>query len=98
MITDAPDGAVIDIRVIPRAGKTALAGTRDGTLVIRLGAAPVDGAANTALIALLAKLLDIPKRQLVIMSGEKSRLKRVKVLGVTAAVLRDRLDTSTDER
>jgi uncharacterized protein YggU (UPF0235/DUF167 family) len=62
VITDVPDGAVIDIRVIPRAGRSEIAGTRAGSLLIRLAAAPVDGAANLELIALLARALELPKR------------------------------------
>jgi hypothetical protein len=69
----------------------ALAAPRDDTLLIRLTAAPVDGAANTALITLLADIIGVPKRQIAIVSGEKSRTKRVKVMGVTADVVRQRL-------
>ena len=91
MIRDAPDGVVLDIKVVPRAGTNMVAGTRDGALLIRLAAAPVDGAANDELIALLARLLDVPKRHITIISGDKNRTKRVKVLGVSAAVARERL-------
>ena len=96
MITDVPDGADIDIRVIPRAGRSEIAGTRAGSLLIRLAAAPVDGAANLELIALLARALDLPKRNFVLLSGEKSRTKRIKVLGATAATLRGKI--AVDER
>jgi uncharacterized protein (TIGR00251 family) len=91
VISDAPDGAIIDIKVIPRAGKTIIAGTRDNALLIRLAAAPVDGAANTELIALLARVLDVPKRDITVVAGEKSLTKRVKVSGVSAATIRARL-------
>jgi uncharacterized protein len=99
VVDDAPDGATIDIKVIPRAGRTALAGTRDGALrlrsgqavLVRLAAAPVEGAANDELIAFLSRLLDLPRRQIVLVSGEKSRLKRVKIVGLSAAVVRHRL-------
>jgi uncharacterized protein (TIGR00251 family) len=98
VISDAPDGAVVDIKVIPRAGSTTLAGTRDGAVLIRLAAAPVDGAANAELIALLARVLAIPKRRIAVISGEKTRSKRVKVLGVSAAMFRERLNLSPDAR
>ena len=75
------DDVVLDIRVIPRAGRTALAGTRDGALLVRLAAAPVEGEANGKLIAFLAELLDLPKRNITITAGEKSRLKRVRITG-----------------
>jgi uncharacterized protein (TIGR00251 family) len=94
VIDDAPDGALLTLKVTPRAGKTGIAGTRDNTLVVRVAAAPVDGAANTALIDLLADILDVPKRQVTIVSGEKSRTKRVKVRGVTAEHVRHRLGLS----
>ena len=66
VIADAPDGAILDIKVIPRAGRTALAGTRDGALLVRLAAAPVDGAANAALIDFLADAFDVPRNRLVL--------------------------------
>jgi len=97
-MTDAPDGAFVDIKVIPRAGKTTLAGTRNGALLVRLAAAPVDGAANTELVAFLSQLLDIPKRHIVVIAGEKSRSKRVKVMGVSAAAIRERLNLAADGR
>jgi uncharacterized protein (TIGR00251 family) len=84
------DSATLDIKVIPRAGRTALAGTRDGSLLIRLAAAPVDGAANSELIAFLASLLDVPKRNITIVAGEKGRQKRVRIDGVTAEAVRQR--------
>lgn len=97
MISDAPEGAIIEIRVIPRAGRTTLAGTRGNALLIRLAAAPVDGEANAELIEFLARLLDIPKRDIVIAAGEASRTKRVKVRGINAAVVRARLGLAERE-
>ena len=73
----------IAVRVTPRAGRSAVAGWRDGVLLIRLAAAPVDGAANTALIALLSALLKVPKRDITIVGGDKSRSKRVRVAGLS---------------
>jgi hypothetical protein len=92
------EDTTLDIKVIPRAGRTALAGTRDGAYLVRLAAAPVEGAANAALIAFLAQLLDLPKRQIEIVSGEKSRSKRVKVKGLSAAVIRERLVVTSHGR
>ena len=78
---------VVDIKVIPRAGRTSLAGMRDGAVLIRLAAAPVDGAANSELIDFVANLFDVPKHNVTIISGEKSRLKRVRIDGVTAEIV-----------
>ena len=72
----------MDVRVIPRAGRSGFGGLRDGALLVRLAAAPVDGAANAELIALLSKALRIPKRDITIGSGERSRTKRIRIAGV----------------
>jgi len=85
VLTDTPGGVSLAVRVIPRAGATKIAGTRDGRLLVRLAAAPVDGAANEALVAFLSKALDIPSRQISIASGHKSRNKIVLLSGVTRA-------------
>jgi uncharacterized protein (TIGR00251 family) len=88
--------AVLTIRVIPRAGKPGPAGTRDGAFLIRLNAPPVEGAANAELIELLSELLDIPKRNITIVSGERGRLKRVRVGGVDEEVAKGRLEHRDD--
>jgi uncharacterized protein (TIGR00251 family) len=76
---------IIDVRVIPRASKSAIAGTRDDAVLVRLKAPPVDGAANAELVRLLAKVLDVAPRNIQIVSGERSRGKRVRISGRTAA-------------
>ena len=72
----------LDVRVMPRAGRSGFGGLRDGALLVRLAAAPVDGAANDELIALLAKTLRIPRRAITIVSGERSRSKRIRIAGI----------------
>lgn len=57
------NGVRIDLRVTPRASKNAIDGVRDGRLVIKVTAPPVDAAANEAVIALIAGQLDVPKRR-----------------------------------
>ena len=64
---------------------------RDGAVVIRLAAAPVDGAANAELIDVLARALRVPKRDVAIVSGERSRNKRVRIAGMNASQVLDRL-------
>ena len=85
MVTATPDGVIIDVRVIPRAGRSGLAGTRDGALLVRLNAAPLDGAANSELIDVIAAALHVPTRSVSIVSGGRSRRKRVQVAGVSPA-------------
>jgi hypothetical protein len=82
----------LEIRVIPRAGRSGFAGLRDGALLVRLAAAPVDGAANEELIALLSKALKIPKRAVEIVSGERSRTKRIRIAGLDREQILARLN------
>ena len=70
---------------------------RDGVLLIKLNAPPVEGAANRELIDLLANLLDVPKRNISIVSGDRSRTKRVRVDGLTADDVARRLPGSRDD-
>ena len=85
----------IDVRVIPRARRTEIAGERDGAVVIRLAAPPVDGAANDALIDFLARTLKVPRRAARIVCGERARRKRVEIDGVAAADVKRRLSVSS---
>jgi uncharacterized protein len=84
-LTRSGNDDLIDIRVIPRAGRSGIAGLRAGAVLVRLAAAPVDGAANTELIDVLAKALGVPKRSIEIVSGDKSRSKRVRIDGFDRA-------------
>lgn len=94
VITPTADGVLIDIRVIPRAAKSGLAGTRDGALLVRLNAPPVEGAANAELLAVLAEAFGVPKRAVALVSGERSRSKRVRIVGLSAAEVATRAGIS----
>jgi uncharacterized protein len=89
-----PSAIVIDIRVVPRARRNAIDGMRAGSYLIRLAAPPVDGAANEALIAFLAEVLDVPRRSIAIVSGQTSRDKRVRVAGIDLETAIARLQSS----
>ncbi len=88
-------GCELSVLVQPRASRSRIVGEHDGMLKIQLAAPPVDGEANAALIELLARLLGVPKRQISLVSGEASRRKRVRVVGVepdgARAVMKDAL-------
>ena len=90
-ITASDGGVQFAVRVIPRAGRSIVAGVRDGALLVRLAAPPVDGAANEALVAFIADLLDRPKRDVSIVAGQKSRDKRVRVGGLAAREVETKL-------
>ena len=79
------------MRVAPRASRNELAGVEAGALKVRLTAPPVEGAANQALIKLLAKSLGVAKGKISVVSGERSRNKRVLVEGLSPDEVRGRL-------
>jgi uncharacterized protein (TIGR00251 family) len=82
------------VRVIPRAGRTEPDGvTEDGALRMRLTAPPVDGAANAALIAFLADLFGLPKRDVTIVRGVQSR-EKVVAISAPPAIVRARLQAA----
>jgi len=79
------DGGVrFDVRVTPKAQRNRIGGEHDGALRVAITAAPVDGAANDAIIALFAKRLRVPKRAVTIVRGPSSRDKALFINGVTA--------------
>ena len=67
----------------PGAKNTEVQGEHDGRLKIRLAAPPIEGKANEALIAWLSKTLEIKRSQIELLAGDLSRLKRVKIDGLT---------------
>ena len=73
------------VRVTPRASRDAIEGEYQGALKVRLTAPPLDGRANEALRRLLAESLNVPVSAVRIVAGEKSRMKRVAVAGVSRA-------------
>lgn len=76
------------VRVTPRASRDAVLDVREGILRVALSAPPVDGAANSALIKLLAKALGVSKSRVQIGRGQRSREKLVRVQGLSAKDVR----------
>jgi hypothetical protein len=81
---------LISIRVIPRSAKNTLE-WEQGTIKARLTAPPVDGAANSALIKLLAERLSVPRRTISIVRGTTGRQKIVEIAGLTLAELEQKI-------
>ncbi len=90
-IQAAGDGAVIQIKVVPRASKNEISGLHGDALKVRLKAPPVDGKANKELLRFMAKALQLSTQQLQITSGASSRNKRVKVDSLTPEEVTRRL-------
>jgi uncharacterized protein (TIGR00251 family) len=82
------EGVVIAVRVTPRAGRDEVLGVDDaGVLRVRVAAAPVEGAANKALVRTLAAALDLPSSAVTVVAGANGRHKRVRLQGLDAAGL-----------
>ncbi len=75
---------VLELRVQPRASRSAVEGLRGDRLRVRLQAPPVDGRANEALVALLAEIFDVPRSRVRIEHGTGGRDKRVRILGTVS--------------
>ena len=90
-IQPAAGGCVVNVRIIPRASKNQVQGVLGDALKIRLQAPPVDGKANDALVRFLADSLDLPARNIRLLSGETARNKRVLLSGLDEVEARARL-------
>jgi uncharacterized protein (TIGR00251 family) len=77
------DGIIIEVKVDPRSSRNEIAGIAGKTVRIKLTAPPVDGAANEMLVEMFAKKYNIRKSDVVIMKGENSRHKLIKLRGVS---------------
>jgi uncharacterized protein (TIGR00251 family) len=81
----------ITVRLQPRAQKDELGGIRDGVLLARVSAPPVDGRANKALCQLIARRVGVAPSRVTIVRGERGREKLVRVAGIDPAALHDAL-------
>jgi len=79
------DGSLIfTVKVVPRASQSMIVGEYEGNLRVRISAPPVDGAANEELIRFLAKHFGVGKSRVEMVSGQTSKTKRIRIIGVTA--------------
>jgi uncharacterized protein len=78
----------VSVHVQPRATRSEIVGLHGAALKVRLQAPPVDGAANEALVALLAERLGVARRSVRVVAGASSRAKTVEVDGTTEEAVR----------
>jgi len=90
-VTKGEGGAAFVVQVMPRASRNEVVGVQGEAIKIRLTAPPAEGAANAALIEFLAGKLGVPKRNVEIVAGSKSRRKLVAVTGILPAQVEARL-------
>lgn len=81
-------GVEIEVVVVPRSSRSAIAGLHDGRVKVQLNAPPVDGEANAELISLVAKLLGVRKSDVAIVSGERGKRKRLLIRGADERAVR----------
>ena len=72
----------MEAKVIPKSSRNEISTLDGGIIKIRITAPPVDGMANRAVIELISKELKIPKKDIVILSGDKSKNKKIRVHGI----------------
>jgi hypothetical protein len=85
---------LVEVKVIPRAAASRVAGIRDGALLVRVAAPPEKGKANEELRAVLARALGIPKSAIELVAGASSRRKTVSVPSEAEAILRALANTA----
>ena len=85
-------GVTFALKVHPRAKKNAITGELGNALKVSLTVPPIDGRANEACIEFFAKLLKVSRSSVTIASGQTSRNKVIRVAGISAAELRNRLE------
>jgi hypothetical protein len=96
LVTADGDAVVVAVHVQPRAGRTAVVGRHGEAIKVRVAAPPVDDRANTATIALVAEMLDIPTSAVTVVTGERSRLKRLRVTGIDHETAMERVEQALD--
>lgn len=77
----------IKVKVLPRSSKNEVVGKENGVYKVKLTAPPVEGKANNALVRLIGKKLGLPKRDVRISSGERSRVKFLTIQGLTSEAI-----------
>jgi len=90
-LSERPGAVRFDVRVRPRASRTAILGTRERALHVALAAPPVDGEANAELVRAISSALGVPTRDVSIVAGERGRRKVVEVRGLDSATVLGRL-------
>ena len=90
-IQESATGISFQVKVHPRAKKNGITGTLGEALKLSLTAPPVEGRANEACIEFFARLLKVPRSSITIASGQSSRLKVIRIAGITAAEFRAQL-------
>lgn len=96
-ITRLSNGIRFNLRVVPKSSKNILTVMDEGVVKLKINAPPIDGKANLACIKFLSDVFNVSKSQISIVSGDKSKIKVIEVLGepeILAKILSELLMTS----
>ncbi len=91
-IEQCADHILFSVKIVPGSSKTAISGTLENMIKIKVAAPPEKGKANQSVIDLLAQELGIKKKAVTIVSGRTSPVKRIRVIGLSAQQFRGKLD------
>jgi uncharacterized protein (TIGR00251 family) len=91
-IQEVDEGVILVVKVVPRSSRTAICGSLDRMLKIKVAAAPAKGKANQRLLEFLAKQLAVRARAISIISGKSSPVKHIRVSGISAETAATRLN------
>jgi uncharacterized protein len=92
-VRESEGGVTFSVKVHPRAKKNAITGELGDAFKVSLTGPPVEGRANEGLIEFFAKLLKVPRSSVTIASGQASRRKVIRVAGLSAEEIRNRIGT-----
>ena len=90
-IFEKQDGIMMKVHITPCSKKDEITGLHDDALNIKLSAPAVDGKANISLISFLSESFSIKKRNIKIITGEKSRTKMIKIIGADLIFIKNHL-------
>lgn len=91
-VRDTPQGATFEVRVQPRAKRTAILGVLDGRLKIALVSPPIDGRANDELVRFLADFFGVSRSSVCVLAGKHARNKCIAIAHRTAAQIAEVLE------
>jgi len=92
MVQEVDDGVVFTARIVPGSSRNTVSGLLDGMVKIKVSAAAEKGKANRCLIEFLARKLCVKKNAVSIVSGKTNPIKNIRILGVSAETLLEKLN------
>lgn len=98
IIEQVEGGVIFDAKIVPASSRTKISGPLDGMIKIKISAAPEKGKANRCLIDFLGKHLGVKKTDITIIAGETNQVKKLRILGVSAETVKNKLIANKQDR